>query len=93
MGLKIWIFTVVVSLLVYQWYPTKNRNLLVLVESSTFDISRLSQIKQLKAVFKIDANIDEHMSKNNPEDLQSKVNCLFVQYSRFNLHLSQFSNV
>lgn len=93
MGLKIWIFTVVVSIFVYQWYPTKDRNLLVLVESSTFDISRLSQIKQLKAVFKIDANIDEHMSKNNPEDLQSKVNCLFVQYSRFNLHLSQFSNV
>ena len=73
MGSKIWILTVVVSIFVYQWYPTKDRNLLVLVESSTFDISKLSQIRQLKAVFKIDANIDEHMSKNNPEDLQSKV--------------------
>ena len=86
MGSKIWIFTVVVSIFVYQWYPTKDRNLLVLVESSTFDISRLSQIKQLKAVFKIDANIDEHMNKNNPEDLQSTVKYLFIQYNRFNLN-------
>ena len=78
MGSKIWIFTVVVSIFVYQWYPTKDRNLLILVESSTFDISRLSQIKQLKAVFKIDVNIDEHMSKNNPEDLKSKVKYLFI---------------
>ena len=82
MGSKIWIFSIVVSLFVYQWYPTKDRNLLVLVESSTFDISRLSQIKQLKAVFKIDANIDEHMSNNSPEDLQSKVKYSLVQYSR-----------
>ena len=86
MGSKIWIFTVVVSIFVYQWYPTKDRNLLVLVESSTFDISRLSQIKQLKAVFKIDANIDEHMNKNSPEDLQSKVKYLFIQYNRLNLN-------
>ena len=84
MGSKIWIFTVVASICVYQWYPTKDRNLLVLVESSTFDMSRLSQIKQLKAVFKIDANIDEHMNKNNLEDLQSKVKYLFVQYGQFN---------
>ena len=87
MGSKIWIFTVVVSIFVFQWYPTKDHNLLVLVESSTFDISRLSQIKELKAVFKIDANIDEHMSKNNPEDLQSKVKYLFVQYGRCEFNL------
>ena len=78
MGLKIWIFTVVVAIFIYQWYPTKDHNLLVLVESNTFDISKLSQIRQLKAVFKIDANIDEHMSKNNPEDLKSKVKYLFI---------------
>ena len=86
MGSQIWIFIVVVSIFVFQWYPTMDRNLLVLVESSTFDISRLSQIKQLKAVFKIDANIDEHMSKNNPEELQSKVKWYSFNIPDENLH-------
>ena len=78
MGSKIWIFTVVVAIFIYQWYPTKDHNLLVLVESSTFDISKLSQIKQLKAVFKIDANIDEHMNKHDREELELKVTYVFI---------------
>ena len=78
MGLKIWIFTVVVAIFIYQWYPTKDHNLLVLVESNTFDISKLSQIKQLKAVFRIDSNIDEHMKKHDPEELELKVKYIFI---------------
>ena len=78
MGLKIWIFTVVVAIFIYQWYPTKDHNLLVLVESNTFDISKLSQIKQLKAVFRIDSNIDEHMNKHNSKELELKVKYIFI---------------
>ena len=78
MGLKIWIFTVVVAIFIYQWYPTKDHNLLVLVESNTFDISKLSQIKQLKAVFRIDSNIDEHMNKHDSKELELKVKYIFI---------------
>ena len=78
MGLKIWIFTVVVAIFIYQWYPTKDHNLLVLIESNTFDISKLSQIKQLKAVFRIDSNIDEHMNKHDSKELELKVKYIFI---------------
>ncbi len=73
MGTKTWIFIGAVAIIVYQWYPITEHNILVLVKSNTFDISKLAQIKNLKAAFKIDKNIDEHMKRNNPSELEAKV--------------------
>ena len=73
MGNKTWIFILLVAVLTYQWYPVVEHNVLVLVNSSTYDISKLAQIKNLKAVFKIDKNIDDHMGRNNEKELQTKV--------------------
>ena len=73
MGNKTWIFILIVAVLVYQWYPVVDHNILVLVNSSTVDISKLAQIKNLKAVFKIDQNIDDHMGRKNENELKTKV--------------------
>ena len=69
MGTKTWILVVFVAVIVYQWYPVTEHNILVLVNSNTFDVSKLAQVKNLKAVFKIDRNIDDHMKRNSPSEL------------------------
>ena len=73
MGTKTWIFVVFVAVIVYQWYPVTEHNILVLVNSNTFDVSKLAQVKNLKAVFKIDRNIDDHMKRNSPSELEARV--------------------
>ena len=73
MGNKTWLFMIIVAILVYQWYPVVEHNILVLANSQTVDISKLAQIRNLKAVFKIDKNIDDHMHRNDEKELKVKV--------------------
>ena len=75
MGIKTWILIIFVAVLVYQWYPVVEHNVLILANSSTFEVSKLAQIKNVKAAFKIDQNIDDHMKRNNEKELETKV-CL-----------------
>jgi hypothetical protein len=74
MGSKTWTFVVFVGVIVYQWYPVTEHNILVLVNTNTFDVSKLAQVKNLKTAFKIDTNIDDHMKKNSPSELEARVN-------------------
>ena len=73
MGAKTWIFIGLIAAIVYRWYPVTEHNILVLVNSNTLDLSKLAQVKDLKAVFKIDRNIDAHMGRNNAEEIKTKV--------------------
>lgn len=73
MGNKTWILIIFVAVLVYQWYPVVEHNILVLANSSTFEVSKLAQIKNVKAAFKIDQNIDDHMKRNDEKELETKV--------------------
>ena len=66
------IFMILVVIVAYFWYPSNEHNLLVLVNSSTFAFSRLKDIKNLKAAFKISRNIYEE--KRIPiDEIETKV--------------------
>ena len=73
MGAKHFILIILVAIAAYRWLPETEHNVLVLVKAKTLDLSMISQIKNLKAAFKIDGNIDEHMARGNNEELKSKV--------------------
>ena len=73
MGAKHWVLIALLAVIAYRWYPTTEHNILVLVNSKTFDVSEIAQVKNLKAAFRIDKNIDEHMKRGNKEELERKV--------------------
>ena len=73
MAAKNWIFVALLAIAIYRWYPASERNILVLLNSTTYDVSRISQIKGLKAVFKIERNIDDKLGKNYHAEQKAKV--------------------
>ena len=73
MGTKTWVVIALIASVAYRWYPVTERNVIVLVNSNTYDLSELAQVKHLKAVFKIDRNIDEHMGESIADELKTKV--------------------
>ena len=68
-----WIFMVLVGIVAYLWCPSNEHDILVLVNSSTFSISSLKEIKNLKAAFKISRNIYDEI-KEVPDSFKTKVN-------------------
>ena len=78
MGFKTWLFILFIARLGYQWFPVKEHNILVLVDSKELDVSKLAQVKNLKAVFRIDQNIDDHMKRDNPKELETKVRFFYL---------------
>ena len=54
-----WCFMILVALVAYLWCPSNEHNLLILLKSETFMISRLQEIQNLKAAFKMSRNIYE----------------------------------
>ena len=90
MGFKTWVFVVFLAVNLYQWYPVTEHNILVLVNSNTFEVSKLAQVKNLKAAFKIDRNIDSHMKINSASELEARVRLsllfpeVFLGYCYFN---------
>ena len=73
MGSKHFIFAILVGIAAYRWYPATEHNVLVLVNAKTLDLSMITQIRNLKAAFKIDRNVDEYMARGNKEELKAKV--------------------
>jgi len=58
------IFVVLLGIAAYRWYPASEHNILVLVNSATYDPSRISQVKGLKSAFKIERNIDDTLGRD-----------------------------
>ena len=73
MAAKNWIFVALLAIAIYRWYPESHHNILALVNTTTYDVSRISQIKGLKAVFKIERNIDDKLGLNYHAEQKSKV--------------------
>ena len=67
-----WSFIVLVVLVAYLWYPSNEHNFLVLLDSSTFAVSRLQEIKNLKAAFKVSRNVYDEV-KTTPDYIDTKV--------------------
>ena len=67
------LFVILFSIAVYRWYPEFDHNILVLVNSATYDVARISQIKNLKAAFRIERNIDDKLGNNYHEEQKAKV--------------------
>ena len=73
MAAKNWIFGVLLAIAIHRWYPVSEHNLLVLVNTTTYDPSRIAQIKGLKAAFKIERNIDDKLGSNYHAEQKAKV--------------------
>ena len=67
-----WKFIFLVGVVAYLWYPSNEHDILVLVNSSTFAIARLKEIKNLKAAFKISRNIYNEI-KEVPDSFKTEV--------------------
>ena len=65
-------FIFLVGIVAYLWYPANEHDILVLVNSSTFAISKLKEIQNLKAAFKISRNIYDE-TKEVPDSFTTKV--------------------
>ena len=65
-------FIFLVGIVAYLWYPPNEHDILVLVNSSTFAISKLKEIQNLKAAFKISRNIYDE-TKEVPDSFTTKV--------------------
>ena len=63
---------ILVGLVAYLWCPSNEHDILVLVNSSTFSISSLNKIKNLKAAFKMSRNIYDEI-KEVPDSFKTKV--------------------
>ena len=71
-------WVILLALVVYTWFPTTERNLLVLLQAEE-DLGKLKKISNVRAIFKVEANIDDHLARED-EDLESKVRglpCIF----------------
>ena len=67
------IFVVLLGIAAYRWYPASEHNILVLVNSATYDPSRISQVKGLKSAFKIERNIDDTLGRDYHWEQKAKV--------------------
>ena len=68
-----WIFMVLVAVVAYLWYPSNEHNLLVLVNTNTFALSRLMEIKNIKAAFKMTRNVYEEMRQAETDNKDTQV--------------------
>ena len=73
MELKHIVFVILLGIAAYRWYPVSEHNILVLVNSSTYDPSRISQVKGLKAAFRIERNIDDTLGREYHWEQKAKV--------------------
>ena len=73
------IFVVLLGIAAYRWYPASEHNILVLVNSATYDPSRISQVKGLKSAFKIERNIDDTLGRDYHWEQKAKV-CKFKNF-------------
>ena len=72
---------VILALVVYRWFPVTENNLLILVDSTTDDVTKLRVINSLISAFKIETSINtywkEHLREND-----KKVSC-FLNENNF----------
>ena len=65
---------VILALVVYRWFPVTENNLLILVDSTTDDVTKLRVINSLISAFKIEKSTNtywkEHLREND-----KKVSC------------------
>ena len=73
MEVKNIVFVVLFGIAVYRWYPASEHNILVLVNSATYDPSRISQIKGLKSAYRIERNIDDTLGREYHWEQKAKV--------------------
>ena len=73
MEFKTIVFVILLGIAAYRWYPVSEHNILVLVNSSTYDPSRISQVKGLKAAFRIERNIDDTLGRDYHWEQKAKV--------------------
>lgn len=64
-------WVILLALVVYTWFPTSERNLLVLLQAEE-DMVKLKKISNVRAIFKVEANIDDHLAREE-EDMESKL--------------------
>ena len=62
-----YIWTLLVAILLYRYLPVyeTNHNQLILLQMDPNHVKTLKELKIVQALFKIEANIDSHMERDN----------------------------
>ena len=74
MTAKNWIFVALLGISVYRRYPVTEHKILALVNTATYNVSRISQIQNLMSAFKIERNIDDKLGIHYHAEQKAKVN-------------------
>ena len=61
------LFVIILALIVYRWFPIKDNNLLILMESKTYDVKKLSEIHGIISAFKVDHSLDTYWTEDHTE--------------------------
>ena len=74
MTAKNWILVALLGISVYRRYPVTEHKILALVNTATYNVSRISQIQNLMSAFKIERNIDDKLGIRYHAEQKAKVN-------------------
>ena len=74
MTAKNWILVALLGISVYRRYPVTEHKILALVNTATYNVSRISQIQNLISAFKIERNIDDKLGIRYHAEQKAKVN-------------------
>ena len=59
------LFVIILALIVYRWFPIKDNNLLILMESKTYDVRKLSEIHGIISAFKVEHSFDTYWREDH----------------------------
>ena len=74
MTAKNWILVALLGISVYRRYPVTEHKILALVNTATYNVSRISEIQNLMSAFKIERNIDDKLGIRYHAEQKAKVN-------------------
>ena len=59
------LFVILLALIVYRWFPTKDDHLLILMESKTDDVGKLSEIHGIISAYKVEHSLDTYWREDH----------------------------
>ena len=71
------LFVIMLALIVYRWFPIKNDHLLILMESKTDDVSKLSEIHGIISAYKVEHSLDTYWREDHANS-EKKVSSLMI---------------
>ena len=74
MTAKNWILVALLGISLYRRYSVTEHKILALVNTATYNVSRISQIQNLMSAFKIERNIDDKLGIRYHAEQKAKVN-------------------